>query len=210
MARRRRPPRPGALTELPPLKILTQILILQTIWYVVATGLILFTALVAGRHFSLDMVLSWRSLRGDTTVGWMLGFVWLLNSVVGVIAILLLIHRSKLVLDFALTLHLIHLLVTSFYSHSIPTNALWWALQFTSAALMTSLGVWTCQWRELRPINFGGSSTSNDASNAQVSDGAQQDIGDEEQGFGRGRGRGRGRDGAGEYEMVTMKDAEPS
>jgi hypothetical protein len=127
-----------------------------------------------------------------------------------VIAILLLIHRSKLVLDFALTLHLIHLLVTSFYSHSIPTNALWWALQFTSAALMTSLGVWTCQWRELRPINFGGSSTSNDASNAQVSDGAQQNIGDEEQGFGRGRGRGRGRDGAGEYEMVTMKDAEPS
>jgi len=83
MARRRRPPRPGALTELPPLKILKQILILQSIWYGVATGLILFTALVAGRHFSLDMVFSWRTLRGDTTVGWMLGFVWLLNSFIG-------------------------------------------------------------------------------------------------------------------------------
>lgn len=86
MARRRRPPRPGALTELPPLKILSQIVLLQTIWYAVATGLILFTALVAGKHFSFDLVLSWRSLRGDTTVGWMLGLVWLLNSVIGFVS----------------------------------------------------------------------------------------------------------------------------
>jgi hypothetical protein len=71
------------LIELPPLKILSQILILQAIWYGVATALILFTALVAGRHFTLDMVLSWRSLRGDTTVGWMLGLVWMLNSFIG-------------------------------------------------------------------------------------------------------------------------------
>lgn len=83
MARRRRPPRPGALTELPPLKILTQIALLQVIWYAAATALILFTALVAGKTFNLDLVLSWRSLRGDTTVGWMLGLVWLLNSIIG-------------------------------------------------------------------------------------------------------------------------------
>lgn len=85
MARRRRPPRPGALTELPPLKILSQILLLQTLWYVAGTVLILFTALVAGKHFNLDLVLSWRSLRGDTTVGWMLGLVWLLNSLIGLV-----------------------------------------------------------------------------------------------------------------------------
>jgi hypothetical protein len=83
MARRRRPPRPGALIELPPLKILSQIVILQTIWYTVGTALILFTALVAGNHFDLDMVFSWRSLRGDTTVGWMLGLVWMLDSFLG-------------------------------------------------------------------------------------------------------------------------------
>jgi hypothetical protein len=80
MARRRRPPRPGALIELPPLKILSQIVLLQTIWYTLGTVLILFMALVAGAHFNLDMVLSWRSLRGDTTVGWMLGLVWMLDS----------------------------------------------------------------------------------------------------------------------------------
>jgi protein SYS1 len=83
MARRRRPPRPGALTELPPLKILTQIFILQTIYYVCGTAMILFATLVAGKDFSADLVLHWKSLRGDTTVGWMLGLCWMGNSFVG-------------------------------------------------------------------------------------------------------------------------------
>jgi hypothetical protein len=69
---------------------------------------------------------------------------------------------------------------------------------------MISLGVWSCQWRELRPINFGSSSTAqNNATSENIE--VSQDGGDMEQGYGRGRGRGRGRDGAGEYEMVGMK-----
>lgn len=80
MARRRRPPRPGALTELPPLKILSQIFILQALWYLSSTLLMLFTALVAGRPFTMSLVLSWQTLRGDTTWGFMLALIWLLNS----------------------------------------------------------------------------------------------------------------------------------
>lgn len=68
-----------------------------------------------------------------------------------------------------------------------------------SAALMTSLGVWACQWRELRPITFGAKDNS---STSRARDG----VGDEEVGHTRGRGRGRGRDGAGEYEMVGMNE----
>ena len=79
----RRPPRPGALTDLSPLKLLTQIFLLQVAYYGGAIVLIVFTVLVVGKPFSLDLVLSWRSLRGDTTVGWTLGFVWMLNSFIG-------------------------------------------------------------------------------------------------------------------------------
>lgn len=83
-----------------------------------------------------------------------------------------------------------------------------------SAAMMTSLGVWTCQWRELRPINFGGSNSNTGSSTAQAGEhsgeGARDEAGgDEETAYGR-RGRARGRDGAGEYEMVTMKGEEES
>lgn len=60
---------------------------------------------------------------------------------------------------------------------------------------MTSVGVWACQWRELRPINFGSKSAT-----------VRPTATDDGQGESRGRGRGRGRDGAGEYEMVGMNE----
>ncbi|KAF2864640.1 integral membrane protein S linking to the trans Golgi network-domain-containing protein [Massariosphaeria phaeospora] len=196
MPRRRRPPRPGALADLSPTRILSQIVVLQLAYYACAAVLILFTALVAGKELSIDLLFSWRSLRGDTTVGWTLGLVWVLNSLTCVVFILLLIARSKLVLDFALTIHFIHLVVTSLYSHAVPTNLFWWALQVCSATVMTSLGVWACQWRELRPISFGAKAPAR----PQGSGPAQDDgVGES-----RGRGRGRGRDGAGEYELASM------
>ena len=72
-----------------------------------------------------------------------------------VILLLLLIARSKLVPDFALTLHAIHLVVVSVYSRGLPRNALWWGLNALSVVMMTVGGVWSCRWRELRPISFG-------------------------------------------------------
>lgn len=77
MPRRRRPPRSGAITELPPLRILSQIAAVQGIYYAVAFVLMLFTSLVAGTGFDLDLIFGWASLRGDTTQGWLFAFVWL-------------------------------------------------------------------------------------------------------------------------------------
>ena len=80
---RRRPPRAGAVADYSPIKILTQIFLLQAAYYACATILIVFTSLIAGKRFGPDLVLSWRSLRGDTTVGWTLGLCWMLNSFIG-------------------------------------------------------------------------------------------------------------------------------
>lgn len=80
MPRKNRLRRPGALADLQPLRILTQIVILQVAYYVGAAVLIVFTALVAGKQVKLDLLLSWQTLRGDNTVGWMLGLAWMLNS----------------------------------------------------------------------------------------------------------------------------------
>ncbi|KAF2399822.1 hypothetical protein EJ06DRAFT_35751 [Trichodelitschia bisporula] len=203
MPRKRRPPRPGALADLAPLRILSQILVLQLAYYVSATVLIVFTALVAGKDLKLGLLFDWQTIRSDTTAGWMLGLVWMLNSVVGAVLILLIVARSKLVLDFAVTLHFFHLIITSLYTRSIPYWSFWWALQVTSAGTMTSLGMWACRWRELRPISFGGTPRSAESSSAQAAPESEEDG----VGVGRGRGRGRGRDGGGTYEMVGMGDA---
>lgn len=111
-----------------------------------------------------------------------------------VVPILILVARSKLVPDFALTIHLLHLILTSWYSHAIPTNLFWWGLQATSASLMIFLGMWSCQWRELRPISFGGSSSNKGSKSADMEASAA------------GKERAGGRDGGGVYEMLSTKE----
>ncbi|KAJ5095571.1 hypothetical protein NUU61_004927 [Penicillium alfredii] len=200
MPPRRRAPA-GARSDLPPLKIIRKILLLQVVYYVCATVLILFTTVVYGAPFSLDLIFGWDSLRGDTTIGWMLGLVWMLNCFISVIFLLLFVSRSKLVPDFALTIHFLHLIATVLYTHSLPTNLLWWGLQFASAALMTFLGMWACQWRELKPIAFGGLG----GGSSQAGPSSQPGTNEQDLGFGRGRGRERGLYSGGEYEMDAMK-----
>jgi len=199
MPRRRRPARPGALADLAPLRILSQIITLQILYYACGAALILFTTLVAGNSVSLDLLLSWRTLRSDVTTGWTLALCWMMDSLICVIFLLLFIARSKLVPDFALTIHLINLIVTSLYTKALPTQLFWWGLQAASALLMTSLGVWACQWRELKPMSFGGKGKAR----AEL-DGVATGPVDEEAGFTHGIGNGAGRDGGGVYEMVGM------
>lgn len=82
MARRRRPPRPGALADLAPLRILTQIVALQASYYAIALVLIIFTTIVAGQHPNAGLLLDWHHLRGDVTTGWTLGLCWMLDSLI--------------------------------------------------------------------------------------------------------------------------------
>ncbi|KAG6012587.1 hypothetical protein E4U43_007724 [Claviceps pusilla] len=228
MARRRKPPRAGALTELQPLKIATQIAILQALYYATAGMLMLFTALVTGMGLSLDMILGWEGVRGDTTHGWLLSFLWLLDGgLFMAVAIVVLVARSKLVPDFALTIHGLHLLFTTLYTGSLPAHSMWWMTMAGSAAVSVALGMWGCRHRELQPVFFGGGrilgsgSRTSGPTNQQgdsgeghfdnsLEGGADDEVGDADggdAGFSRGRGRGRGKDGNGEYELADMKQS---
>lgn len=123
----------------------------------------------------------------------------LLLGIFSVMFLLVFVSRSKLVPDFALTIHFLHLIATTLYTHSLPSNLLWWGLQFTSAAMMIFLGMWACQRRELEPIKFGG---HRDNTQAGPSSQASAGDGQQESSFGRGRGRERSLQ---EYEMDDIK-----
>jgi protein SYS1 len=99
--------------------------------------------------------------------------------------------------------------VVSFYSREFPTNYLWWGLMITSTALMTFGGIWACQWRELQPMAFGGSSKSDDASASAAANGHLEEGSKIESAVSRILGRGRNADGGGNYEMVRMRDEAP-
>jgi len=141
-----------------------------------------------------------------------------------VVLLLLLINRSKLIPDFALSLHTIHLIFTTLYTGSIPQNTLWWGLQFTSTTIMMFLGIWACQRRELQPLSFGGGG-NNAAANDRAKGGARierpketpglppeggMDLNGPRRGSGLGgwleRLRGGGEDGKGTYEMAKMDE----
>ena len=99
--------------------------------------------------------------------------------------------------DFALTIHIIHLLVTSLYTHAVPTSVYWWLVQASSAALMVSLGIWACQWRELKPMAFGGRSSK-----------GKERATEESVGLMNGAENGALRGGSGAYEMSAMPPRE--
>jgi len=122
-------------------------------------------------------------------------------------AIVIIVERSKLVLDFALSLHFIHLVVVTLYTRHLPRNLLWWLALFTASTVAVALATWGCRNRELKPISFGGaagSATMGDRTDAIELADSFGAVEDEEDGLSRGRGRGRGRDDAGEYEMGSM------
>ncbi|KAJ2896111.1 hypothetical protein MKZ38_005866 [Zalerion maritima] len=206
MPRRRRPPRAGAVGELPPLKILGQILSMQACFYAALILLYPFCCVVGGWPFTWSLVFGWEGIRGDTSRGWLMGFI------LALVAMVLIVGRSKLVLDFALTIHFIHLIVVYLCSDGLPRNTAWWVTMGISSAAATILGMWGCRWRELRPIAFGGNGNGGNAANGSASVGGAPEAGiladegnreeDLEQGYSKGRGRGRGRDGGGEYEML--------
>ncbi len=118
-----------------------------------------------------------------------------------VIPILLLVSRSKLVPDFALTIHFLHLLITSFYTKSIPTNLLWWGLEATSAALMISVGIWACRYRELQPISFGTLPSSSSKKTTQTAANGSAGTSDHVRGA---QGRGNNVEDGPSYEMERL------
>lgn len=67
-----------------------------------------------------------------------------------------LVARSKLVPDFALTVHFLHLVIATLYTGRLPRHAMWWFTMLASAALSVGLGIWGCRYRELQPVFFGG------------------------------------------------------
>lgn len=78
---RRKPARPGALADLSPSRILSQIAILQFCYYSAAVALIVFVTLVAGQHPNAGLVFDWRNLRADVTTGWTVALCWILVAV---------------------------------------------------------------------------------------------------------------------------------
>jgi hypothetical protein len=139
-----------------PNTIFYQIVAIQVFYYITTTILLYLLSILIGVEFKLEWILSWKPISLENTLGLTIIGVWLLGSFFGVIFMTVIVGRSKLAWDFAITVHCINLLVVWAYTREFPKKLLWWAVQIVCCIILVSLGTWTSRWNELRETFFEG------------------------------------------------------
>ncbi|RLV89677.1 Protein SYS1 [Spathaspora sp. JA1] len=137
-----------------PSKLLVQIVILQCFYYLSALVMFGLYAWLNGYDFKIDWIFSWELVASDNAMGLTLFILWLIDSLLCVLFVTIIVGRSKLAWDFAITVHIINLIVVWTYSGKFPTSILWWCLQVLSGVILVTLSTYSTRWKELRTTFF--------------------------------------------------------
>lgn len=137
-----------------PSKLFLQIIILQCFYYLTALILFYLISQLNGYEFSISWIFLWELVSLENTLGLFLFVLWLLDSLLCVLFVTFIVGRSKLAWDFAITIHIINLLVVWIYTGKFPSSALWWCLQIFSAGTLVVLSTYSTRWKELRTSFF--------------------------------------------------------
>ncbi|XP_003936485.2 protein SYS1 homolog isoform X1 [Saimiri boliviensis] len=144
-----------------PLLILSQIVLMQTVYY---GSLGLWLALVDGlvrSTPSLDQMFDAEILGFSTPPGRLSMMSFILNALTCALGLLYFIRRGKQCLDFTVTVHFFHLLGCWFYSSRFPSALTWWLVQAVCIALMAVIGEYLCMRTELKEIPLNSAPKSN-------------------------------------------------
>ncbi|CUM55150.1 unnamed protein product [Debaryomyces fabryi] len=137
-----------------PSKLLFQIVILQSFYYITALVIFYLISSLNGYDFKIDWIFLWELISLDNAMGLILFALWLFDSLLCVLFVTIVVGRSKLAWDFAITIHIINLIVVWLYTGKFPTSTLWWCLQVLSAVLLVTLSTYLTRWKELRTTFF--------------------------------------------------------
>jgi len=85
----------------------------------------------------------------DPLRGWIIALCWIAASTADIYYLYTLIRRPRLILDFSLTLIFNHLVLTTYYSSSLPTSLFFWVVMAASIALMVIVAEQLCVKREM-------------------------------------------------------------
>ncbi|ESK83252.1 hypothetical protein Moror_15081 [Moniliophthora roreri MCA 2997] len=96
---------------------------------------------------------TWREAElkgGDPIRGWIIAGCWVIACAVDILPIYYLIRRPRLILDFALTLVFNHLVLTTYYSTSLPTSIFFYVTVLVGAGITVIGAEQLCVRREMR------------------------------------------------------------
>ncbi|KAM9890820.1 hypothetical protein OXX79_011160 [Metschnikowia pulcherrima] len=137
-----------------PLRITGQILLLQCFYYLTALVAFYLVSSLNGYEFSVKWVFSWELIEPNNAMGLILFALWLFDSLLCVLFVTIIVGRSKLAWDFAITVHILNLIVVWLYTGKFPTSLLWWCLQILSGVILVTLSTYSTRWKELRTTFF--------------------------------------------------------
>ncbi|TFK73734.1 hypothetical protein BDN72DRAFT_761048 [Pluteus cervinus] len=94
---------------------------------------------------------NWHDFEGrtDPIRGWIIAFCWMVACSADIYYMYSLVRRPRLVLDFALTLVFNHLVLTTYYSASLPTSLFFWLVMVAGAILTVIVTEQLCVKREM-------------------------------------------------------------
>ncbi|KAF9068384.1 integral membrane protein S linking to the trans Golgi network-domain-containing protein [Rhodocollybia butyracea] len=85
----------------------------------------------------------------DPIRGWIIAFCWLLACSADIYFLYIIVRRPRLILDFAVTLAFNHLVLTTYYSSSVPTSLFFWAIVFAGTTMTVIIAEQLCVKREM-------------------------------------------------------------
>lgn len=141
-----------------PLLIISQITAVQTVWYFSLGIWIWIITVFLGATRSLDYAFHYKEIHVRDDGGRLVITIFVMNSLIGAMALWWLVQRTKQCMDFTCTAHLIHLFCCWAYNSSFPTTFSWWCLNIVSMTIMCVCGEFLCMRTELKAIPLGISS----------------------------------------------------
>lgn len=138
-----------------PSRLFFQIILLQCFYYLTALVIFYLVSSLNGYDFKVEWIFLWELITLNNAMGLTLFILWLVDSLLCVLFVTIIVGRSKLAWDFAITIHIINLIVVWIFTKKFPTSILWWCLQIISGVILLTLSTYLTRWKELRTTFFG-------------------------------------------------------
>jgi len=144
-----------------PWMIISQILTLQCVFYVSLGLWLSIFDLASGNDKSLDQVFKYQELQFSTFNGKIVVASFVFTALNCALGLWYIVQRTKLCLDFSVTIYFLHLVACIYYNGGIPTTFSWWLINLVSTMVLCVTGEFLCMRTELQsiPVNMQAQKT---------------------------------------------------
>eukprot|EP00747_Dinoflagellata_sp_TGD_P059928 gnl/TRDRNA2_/TRDRNA2_151801_c1_seq1.p1 gnl/TRDRNA2_/TRDRNA2_151801_c1~~gnl/TRDRNA2_/TRDRNA2_151801_c1_seq1.p1 ORF type:complete len:161 (-),score=29.02 gnl/TRDRNA2_/TRDRNA2_151801_c1_seq1:92-574(-) len=141
-----------------PRLIITQIIVMQSAWYMCLAVLTMCVDWFVGAQQSLSQLFLVKAYTWDTNAGFALACSMWCTALVMALVLRVVVERAKKCLDFVATYHIFHLVFTWCIS-GFPNVRHWWIINSVAGLVAVLLGEYACMKAEQKAIKLGSKSS---------------------------------------------------